>query len=93
MTDFVKHDQKKPRFSLLPLDTLQSVIRVMELGAAKYGADNWHKCTEPKRYYDAAMRHILAFAGGEAMDDESGESHLAHAICCLMFWNELEAKK
>ena len=90
MTDFVKHDQQKPRFSLIPLNTLQAVIRVMELGAAKYGADNWKKCTEPIRYYDAAMRHITAFAGGERLDDESKESHLAHAICCLMICNELE---
>ena len=87
---FVKHDEQKPRFSLIPVDTLQAVIRVLELGAKKYGANNWQKCKEPKRYYDAAQRHLLAYASGETRDDESGESHLAHAICCVMFLSELE---
>ena len=93
MTDFVKHSKDKPRFSLIPLDTLQAVIRVLEHGAAKYGSDNWKKCKDPFEYYDACMRHIMKFVSGEKIDGGekgSGESHLANAICCLMIWNELE---
>jgi len=37
------------------------------------------------RYYDAAHRHIEAWWRCEAKDQESGKSHLAHAMCCLAF--------
>ena len=44
------------------------------------------KVENPKeRYYDAAMRHLYAWFNGEPKDIETGESHLAHAICCLLF--------
>lgn len=35
-------------------------------------------------YADALLRHVLAYAGGELVDPESGLSHLAHAA-----WNAL----
>ena len=35
------------------------------------------------------MRHINAYQRGEAADLESGKSHLAHAVCSLMFVLEL----
>jgi hypothetical protein len=37
------------------------------------------------RLLDAALRHTFTFADGEDIDEESGESHLAHAACCLLF--------
>ena len=37
------------------------------------------------RYYDAMQRHIDAWWQGEQKDPETGEHHLAHAICCGMF--------
>ena len=91
-TVFVKHDQQKPRFSLIPPDTIKGVMAVLEHGAAKYDADNWCKCTEPIRYYDAAMRHILAWKCGEKLDTESGLPHLHHALCCLIFLSELDGR-
>ena len=35
--------------------------------------------------YASAMRHLLKWAGGEDLDDESGLSHLDHAITNLAF--------
>ena len=37
------------------------------------------------RYYNALMRHLSSYADGELIDSESGESHLAHALCNLYF--------
>lgn len=83
----VKFDQGKPRFSLLPLKELGQVIDVLEYGARKYAPNNWQLVpSSNERYFDAAMRHIIAFRLGEKNDTESGKSHLAHAICCLLFW-------
>ena len=81
-----KFDTGKPRFSLIPHSTLVPILRVLEAGAIKYSVNNWMKVENPKeRYYDAAMRHLYAWFNGESKDLETGESHLAHAVCCLLF--------
>jgi hypothetical protein len=87
----IKHDQKKLRWDLLPIEPVESVIKVMMLGSGKYSDDNWMHIEDPlRRYYSAAMRHITAWQKGEKIDSESGESHLAHAACCMLFmlWHE-----
>ncbi|STZ55565.1 Uncharacterised protein [Moraxella lacunata] len=81
-----KHDQAKPRFSLLPSAPLWQVVEVLEFGASKYGADNWQAVPNAReRYFNACHRHLNAWWGGEMVDGESGLPHLAHAVCCLMF--------
>ncbi|WP_257224634.1 dATP/dGTP diphosphohydrolase domain-containing protein [Acinetobacter sp. YH12108] len=81
-----KFDKNKPRMSLLPKGALNAVIRVLEFGANKYQVDNWKHVPDAKvRYYDAMQRHIDAWWHGEQKDPETGEHHLAHAICCGMF--------
>lgn len=89
---FLKNDQEKPRTDLLPPLALVSVARVLGHGAKKYSADNWAKTDSMRRYAGAALRHVLAWLAGEDLDPESGESHLAHAICCLLFMEELSMR-
>lgn len=85
-TKGTKHDSDKVRYSLLPKGVLEKVLNVLEFGATKYAVENWKEVPNARtRYYDAAMRHIQAWYYGETKDPETGESHLAHAICCLMF--------
>lgn len=82
----VKHDGGKLRPSLMPWESMLPVLRVMEYGARKYSPDGWRDVPEPRlRYWDAAMRHMLAWALGERTDPESGETHLAHAVCSLLY--------
>ena len=85
----IKHDEKKPQWSLLPWETLEEVVQVMQYGALKYGIDNWKHVDPPMRYWDAAMRHMIAFKEGEKLD-ESTLHHLAHAITSLLFllWHD-----
>jgi hypothetical protein len=74
--------QKAP-LHLIPPAALLAVAGVMGLGAKKYGAYNWRQhAVSASVYQAAAMRHLLAWWGGEEVDPESGESHLAHAIAC-----------
>ena len=87
-----KHDGGKLRYSLLPKGTITEVLKVLEFGAKKYAPDNWMKVDNAQtRYYDAALRHITAWHEGEKFDQETGVSHIAHALCCLHFlmWFEL----
>jgi hypothetical protein len=91
----MKFDNAKPRWSLLPSGTVQQIIAVLEFGAAKYKENNWqHVQNSRDRYYDALMRHVHAWRGGEKNDPESGLHHLAHAGCCLLFllWLDNQVK-
>jgi len=82
----LKFDKSKPDWSLLPMKGFEPVIRVLTYGAAKYERDNWKYVENGEtRYLAAALRHLAAYQSGESKDEETGESHLAHAICCLVF--------
>lgn len=75
----------KLRWELLPLETIEQVVRVYTFGAEKYAPDSWQNLDDGYRRYKAAlMRHIVAHEKGEMVDDESGILHLAHAA-----WNAI----
>lgn len=81
-----KKDAMKLRYDLIPFRELESVVRVLTFGAQKYDDDNWKRLPNLRtRYLAACLRHVCSWAQGERYDSESGESHLAHAICCLLF--------
>ena len=89
----VKYDSEKPKWTLLPFRALQEVVEVLTFGAKKYAADNWkHVPQAQERYIDAAYRHLADWNSGEKKDPETGKSHLAHAICCLLFLLWFEQK-
>jgi hypothetical protein len=86
VTTGVKFDKDKPQWSLLPFKALREVVDVLTYGAKKYAPDNWKKVPSAKqRYIDAGFRHFTAYAAGEKLDPETGKSHIAHAICCLLY--------
>lgn len=86
-----KHDGEKARWDLLPLGAVGQVVDVLTFGAKKYAPDNWRTVPEyRRRYYAAALRHMVAWWRGERVDAESGLPHLAHAACCLLFIADLE---
>ena len=92
----VKYDEDKLQWSLLPFRALKEVVAVLGFGAKKYAPDNWQRVPEARtRYVDAAFRHLTDWQLKERLDGETGKSHLAHAICCLLFllWFEIEEKK
>jgi len=80
-----KDDTGKLRWHLFPFEILVEVVEIFDFGATKYGEDNWQKCKDWDRYFDAMMRHIVSWRGGEKVDAESGKYHLSHAICCAIF--------
>lgn len=89
-----KFDNDKPQFNLVPPKALIETVKVLTYGAQKYAPDNWRKVPEAKtRYFSAAMRHLWSWAKGETKDPETGISHLAHALCSIMFMLELELEE
>lgn len=85
MSDEMKKDGGKVRMDLLPVYPLQEVAKVLTFGATKYAPNRWRKGMEWSRLYGAVLRHIFAWFRGQDTDPETGLSHLAHAICGLMF--------
>ena len=81
-----KYDGDKPKLYLLPPKSILEIGKVLTYGAEKYDPENWRKVDDlQNRYTSAALRHIFAHIDGEADDQETGLSHLAHAMCCLLF--------
>ena len=53
-------------------------------GARKYGRHNYRVAgVRASVYYDAVMRHLMAWWEGEDIDEESGMSHITKALTCL----------
>ena len=73
----------KADLSLIPLTTLEDEARVWMYGKEKYAAWNWAKGMPWSVPLACALRHISAFQAGEDVDAESGQPHLAHAMCNL----------
>lgn len=90
--DGKKFDEGKPKFSYVARSTLEAIAYIMEMGAKKYGRDNWKQGMAWSRPYDAALRHLTSWWEGESLDPESGKSHLHHVLCEIMFLVEYEAK-
>ena len=87
----MKFDDGKRDFTLLPWDSVENIVEVLEFGAKKYSRDNWRYVDDAKhRYTKAALRHLIAYTKGEIDDPESGMPHLAHLGCCILFLMELD---
>ena len=88
-----KNDQGKPRPELIAPEIIHALGVILEFGSKKYDVSNWEKGLNWSRCFGALMRHMWAWWKGEGKDDETGESHLWHACCCLMFLVAYEERK
>lgn len=85
-------DNKAP-MEFIPWGPLAQIAKVLEGGAAKYGARNWRR--EPisaSTYEGAIARHaLLEWASGVDVDKDSGLHPLAHvAASCLLVLDAIE---
>lgn len=79
MSEGIKHDSNKVRYTLVKPEAHLELVRVLEYGARKYGAFNWEK-VDFNRYLDAIYRHLESFRMGVEIDEESGLHTLAHVV-------------
>jgi hypothetical protein len=76
---------KKRQYHHMPVQVLNEVADAMTEGADKYGTYNWRwEKLHYSDYYSAALRHLMAFYGGEDCDQDSGLSHITKAIAGLI---------
>lgn len=68
---------KKVPLHCLPMKPLLEVGLAMMEGGRKYGAHNYRKMgVRSSVYFDAAIRHLIAWWEGEDIDPDSGIHHL-----------------
>lgn len=73
----------KPPLRAIPPAALLHLGKAMADGEIKYGLFNWREhAVSGSVYYDAAMRHLLAWWDGEDVAPDSGVHHLAHVMAC-----------
>ena len=74
----------KLRWSLIPVEAIEELVAVAEMGAKKYGVNNWQQLPYLTKdmILDSLYRHIAARRKGEMIDHESKLYHMAHAM-----WN------
>jgi len=81
---FLKFDDGKAQWDLLPMDVMEGIVKVLMYGSKKYAKNNWRKGADWNRYYNAAIRHMASWQSREDNDTESTLHHLDHALCCLV---------
>ena len=80
----LRYDSGKLRYDLLPVDSLEELVKVYTIGAAKYADRNWEKGMSWGRCFGSLLRHAFAFWRGEVFDQETKCHHMAHVA-----WNAL----
>ena len=88
-----KHDEGKPTPQYLPPKAILNVSKVFSFGEKKYGSYNYRKGFDNSRLAGAVLRHIFQYLAGEFEDEETGESHIAHATCGLLMLLEQDLCK
>lgn len=78
----IRYDAGKARLDLIPAEWYWALGDVMLQGIQKYPERNWELGLAHGRLFASAMRHLVAFHGGEVYDKQTGCHHLAMAA-----WN------
>jgi len=87
--EFMKFDDGKLRYDLIPTSSTLALARVLSHGAKKYKPNNW-RAGSIERYVAAAFRHFEAYRSGEFFDQDSGLPHLEHLLTNIAFLIELD---
>ena len=82
---------KKAPMSTVSGPVIAEVGVAMLEGARKYGRHNYRDSkVRASVYYDAAMRHLMAYYEGQDIDPDSGISHITKAIAGLVVLRDAE---
>lgn len=80
---------KLARFDLIPPRALEALAEHYGKGAEKYEDRNWERGYDWSLSFAALQRHAWSFWGGEDVDTDNGQPHLAavafHAFALLTY--------
>lgn len=76
---------RKVPMHVVPCEVLLELGLAMMEGSRKYGSHNYRSAgVRASVYYDALMRHMMAWWEGEDNDPDTGVSHVVKAMACLV---------
>lgn len=81
----LRYNDGKSKWSLVDLNSLEPMVKVLMYGAEKYSPNNWRKGLKVTEIYESMFRHLIQLMGGEDIDSESGLPHIGHIQCNAMF--------
>ena len=85
----LRFDDEKDKFSCIPLKLIRGAARILYKVTIRktnpYPMWNWAAGMLWSKPYDCLMRHMDDWYCGEDIDPDTGESHLDHALCNLLF--------
>lgn len=82
-----RFNQGKLEWHLVDFKALEPMVKVLMYGKKKYAEDQWKNGLSLKDTRDSMIRHIVALAAGEEIDIESGEKHIGHLLCNVLFYS------
>lgn len=85
---FTKNDSDKPQpYTYSIPEAEEALAKVLEYGAKKYDNENWRKCKDLDRYFNALKRHLneIRKNGINSEDSESGLLHTYHLLANAAF--------
>lgn len=83
----------KPPLELVPPEAIWAISGPLDLGRKKYSLRAWERGMPWSVPYACALRHLLKWFQGEDTDEESGLSHIDHAITNLAMLATYERRK
>jgi hypothetical protein len=90
-----KYDKDKLDWTLLPINEVEEIVKVLDFGKQKYSAHAWKGVENAEqRYLSATYRHLVEYTKGNKIYEESGLSHLSHLATNIIFlmWFERSYK-
>ncbi len=76
----------KAPWEIVPWKPMEEIVDSLANGSEKHGKIGWKKLAKREvrdRYFAKVMRHLTAWRNGQIID-ESGQSHLAHAVADIL---------
>lgn len=76
----------KPRFDLVPVESLRRLADLYARGAEKYSDNNWKKGQPYSRAYASLFRHMIAWREGDRSEDHMAA--VAWNAFAIMYYEE-----
>lgn len=83
----LRYNNGKSQLHLIPPEVLFALANVLTKGAQKYTPRNWELGMKYSDVFSSLERHMWSWWHNEngGIDEESGQTHLEHALCNLAF--------
>ena len=73
-----RYNEGKLRYDLIHPNAIEGLVKVLTMGANKYGDKNWQKGMKWSNVIASLKRHLAAIESGVDFDNESLELHVDH---------------